>query len=390
MKGDKKAIGNLIEEYYEGILYNTIQKFGVEMGTDVAHKVVVEIIESIRNLKDPDKFEVWMLRLMRFVCMNEYKMKYRDQAIFTEFSNGDPNTYYVETDEMEFIPEDYVINAEKRQRILEIIKMLPQNYQDILINVYYHQLTYEEIAEVQGINKTKIKNDLYRGKRLLKEKLEILEGKEFAYSISYASVPILTKIFLADADDKLTPSVCAGFIGLVQQSLAALGTHGGSSVMMYGAVKIIASSVLTVSLAGTGFWLLQNNTAPKPMHPVSIETSTSTATEKATKEEPKQIQTLEDMIGVEYAKQLREFEKSGVNESQWLDFIKAIGAKIDSVAAEYNCNYTTYLLTKGEKQLLLADKQVIDSKNRSIIFYFGEVSDPPMMIKIIMEFDKRR
>lgn len=214
IQGDKKAINALVEQYYERILYTAIKRFDLDKGTDVAHKAVVEIIQSLKNLKDPEKFEVWMMRLVNYVCINELKSKYHGQEMFIGFESGDPDGY-IETDSLEFIPEEYVINREKRECVFKAIDTLPQNYQDALMDFFFHEMTYEEIAEVKGITITKVRNDLYRGKQLLKKRLEIMEGREFTYSIGVGTFPILSQLFLADASNILTPELCTSFLHVV-------------------------------------------------------------------------------------------------------------------------------------------------------------------------------
>lgn len=392
IQGDNKSISSLIEKYYGRILYTAIQRFGIDIGTDVAHKAVVEVIQSLKNLKDPEKFEIWMMRVVRFVCINELKLKYRDQKVFTEFENGDPDTYYVETDDQEFIPEDYIIHLEKRERVLEVIKTLPQNYQDALIDFFFHQMTYEEMAEVNGSDKTKIRNDLYRGKMLLKKRLEAIEGKEFTYSVGIGALPILSQIFQADVAATLTPNICTGFIGGAQKALSRLGGSGGSigATTTTVAMKVVAGSIMAVGLAGGIILAVNYNGIKEPVTqpPVAI-TSTVQTTEATTEEIAVVINTLEDMIGVDEAEQLNGFQARTLDKSKWLDFIEHIGAEVETVSIEHDQKYTMYLLYKQDKQLVLAERSNTRSNDLEVFYQFGDIDEPPRMIKIILEFDSK-
>lgn len=386
-QGDKTAINTLIEQYYEKILYTAIKRFDVDRGADVAHKAVVEIIQSLKNLKDPEKFEIWMMQLVNYVCLNEMKAKYHGQEMFVGFGDGDPDGY-IETDSMEFIPEEYVIHVEKREQVLGAIDTLPQNYQDALMDFFFHEMSYEEISEVKGISINKVRNDLYRGKQLLKKRLEALEGKEFTYSVGIGALPILSQLFWADATATLTPEICSGFLGIAQKEIAKAGLSGGSVTTTSTVVKIVAGSVMSVGLA-TGILLSMNqNVVKEPVQPiVTTVQSTVQITEATTEEIPFVINTLEDMIGVDEAKQLAGFESGTVDESKWLAFLEHIGAEIELVSVEHETEYSMYLLHKQDKQLMLAERKNSNGSELSIFYQFGEIVTPPLMIEIIMQFE---
>lgn len=391
IQGDKEAISSLIETYYERILYTTIQKFGVDGGTEVAHKVVVEIIQSIKNLKQPERFEVWMMQLLRFVCLNEIKLKYRDLKMFTEFENGDPDTYYVEHDDMEFIPEEYIVNVEKRQLVLEVIHTLPQNYQDVLMDFFFHQMSYEEMAEIHNITKMKVRNDLYRGKMLLKKRLEAVTGREFTYSVGIGTIPLLSQLFLADSAAVLTPSMYTSFFSVIGKALSKLGGTGGGIGGAVGTggitIKAVAVGVITIGLVGGAILSVKhNNTTPSSLIAPPVEVTTQVEI-VSTEESTFTIRTLEDMIGVDEAKRLRRFKSETASEKEWIEFIEHIGAEVEVVSAEYDKEYVMYLLQKKDKQLVLVKEQEKGGHQLRVIYKFGDIEELPRMIKIILQFD---
>lgn len=387
IQGNKEAISVVVEKYYQRILYTTIQKFGVDKGTEVAHKAVVEIIQSLKNLKDPEKLGVWMMRLVDYVCINEMKSKYRGQEMFTEFEDGDPDSY-IESDNMEFIPDEYVINVEKREQVLKALKTLPENYQDALLDFFFYEMSYEEIAAVKNISLTKVRNDLFRGKRLLKKKLEAMEGKSFAYSVGVGTLPILSQLLQADAAVKVTPNMCNAFMSGVKKEISHLTISTISKSSTNVIMKIVFSSIVTAGLAGSAFIAAKPPKEPILEVPIHIETTTQ-ASVVTTDQTVFVINTLEDMIGVGEAKELIRFTKGIVDSDKWSAFLKHINAELEEVATEHESEYTVYLLRKQDKQLLLAEKRINGSDNLAIYYQFGEIDDLPMMIEIILQFDAK-
>lgn len=390
IRGNKKALNELIEQSYQRILYTSVRKFGQQTGEDVAHKIVIEVIQSVKNIKEPGKYDVWLARVINLVCTNELKLKYRDQKVFAEFENGDPDVV-MDTDNMDFLPEEYVIDAEKRAVVLQEIEKLPQNYQDVLFDFFYQDMSYEQIAEVRGISVKKVGNDLYRGRMLLKKRLEALEGKEFTFVIlPVGAMPSLAQVFQADASAVLTPELCSGFLSAVQQDMAKITLRLGKSVGVKAAVKIVASSLATFAVAGGLFMALNhNNPAPEPEAPVSVEASAPSieSTPESTHESTiKLIVTVADMIGEDEARELEAFEVGPVDEDAWLDFLDRIGAKPADVSIEHDTEYAMYLLNEQDKQLMIAERKDKSTGGLTVFSQFGDTAEPPLMIEIIMLF----
>lgn len=386
IQGDKNAIGILIERYYERILYTTVRKFGLEHGEDVAHKVIIEIIQSIKNLKNPEKFEIWMMRLIGFVCINEVKLKYRDKEVFMHFKEGNPDDY-IESDNREFLPEEYVVNEEKRERVLQLIEGLPQKYQEALTNYYFHGMSYDEIAELMNTTNVNITNYLHRAKALLKKQIEAAEGKQFAYSVTVGGLPILTQLFRADAAAKLTPDVCASFLAKAKGVLLKANLSMGSTVASSGVIKAVMTGILSIGVVGS---ILAVNSINKPAqtYHVPLTTISSTANRSISTESlPVVIRTLEDMIGEDEANILRGFEHKVENKEQWLEFLEHIGIEIKSVSNEPDYQYQIFLLRKQDKQLMIAERDNKSTGQLDILYQFGNITELPLTIEIVLMFD---
>ena len=223
IRGDKIAVNDLVEKYYQRIFYYTFQRFGQD-AEDVTQKAFVRIITSLKNLRDPNKFEPWMMRIVKNVCNDEMKIKYRDQKLYARLDDDDEvEMMSINLENLEFLPEEYVLNAELREKVISVIKTLPENYSDTLLQFYFHDMSYEDIAKARNVNVTKVKNDLNRGRMRLKQKLEKMAGKEFMFSIvPIGMVPMLTRLFNADASAVLAPDACARVLVNIQKSIAQI------------------------------------------------------------------------------------------------------------------------------------------------------------------------
>lgn len=69
--GKRKAANNLVELYFEDILYFAISKVDYQEGQEVAQQSVIQILANIRKLRDPSKFKAWTMSIV-------YRKNYQD------------------------------------------------------------------------------------------------------------------------------------------------------------------------------------------------------------------------------------------------------------------------------------------------------------------------
>ena len=72
--------------------------------------------------------------------------------------------------------EDEILEKEKKENIIKLIKDIKEPYGNILYLYYIKQNSLDEISENLGIKKQTLKMQIYRAKKLLKEKIESIGG----------------------------------------------------------------------------------------------------------------------------------------------------------------------------------------------------------------------
>ena len=72
--------------------------------------------------------------------------------------------------------EDEIFEKEKKENIIKLIKDIKEPYSNILYLYYIKQNSLDEISENLGIKKQTLKMQIYRAKKLLKEKNERIGG----------------------------------------------------------------------------------------------------------------------------------------------------------------------------------------------------------------------
>jgi RNA polymerase sigma-70 factor (ECF subfamily) len=66
---------------------------------------------------------------------------------------------------------DRLESAERAVAIRAAIDGLPDEYRELIVLRHYGELAYDEIAQTKGMPLGTVKNKLFRGRQMLKEKL---------------------------------------------------------------------------------------------------------------------------------------------------------------------------------------------------------------------------
>ena len=64
------------------------------------------------------------------------------------------------------------MDIESRKELSQCVLELPLKYREVIILFYYEEVSYQEITQLLGISNQTIKSRLYRGRNLLRKKLE--------------------------------------------------------------------------------------------------------------------------------------------------------------------------------------------------------------------------
>ncbi len=160
--GDLAAQEDLIVRYQQriaGFIYTFLGDPSVV--EDLAQQIFVKMLQGLHQLKDPERFEVWLFRLARNACLNHLRAeKWRRR--FTPFTDRHEIAAEPETN-----PED-----EARLAWLErAIRTLPAPDRELLALLQDDTLSYEDLARITGTTVSAVKSRLFRAREQLKQKI---------------------------------------------------------------------------------------------------------------------------------------------------------------------------------------------------------------------------
>lgn len=170
LEGDGDSFEELVTKYKKKI-YNIAYKFtgSREDALDVTQEVFIKAYNSLNQYDPKYKFSSWILKITTNYCLDQKRKKRVETVeLNTDLDNNDTTTS----------AENLYIHKENKTVIANAIASLPEKYRVLIILYHSQNLSYDEICETLHLPMTKVKNRLYRGRKMLKEKLENIRREE--------------------------------------------------------------------------------------------------------------------------------------------------------------------------------------------------------------------
>jgi len=159
IKGDQHALQLLLKEekdrlYKMAFIYMKNEHDALE----VFQQTVLEIIESIHQLRNPSYFSTWAIRICINVSLKEIR---KSKKIVAMDSLSIPEVINENNDSME-----------EKLDLATVLYELDDKYRSVLVLRFYHDFTVNQIADILGCPEGTVKTNLHRGLALLKTKMK--------------------------------------------------------------------------------------------------------------------------------------------------------------------------------------------------------------------------
>lgn len=139
--------------------------FDGELAKDVIQQVYLKVLEGKARMKTAEHPKSWLFSVIRFTAIDELKAQGKwkwqelENELIWEESPSEPQSYE------------------------HLISKLPKMQQEVLLMVFYHDLTLEQAAAVLQLHIGTVRTHYDRGKKKLKEWIEKTQSPEIAKAI---------------------------------------------------------------------------------------------------------------------------------------------------------------------------------------------------------------
>ena len=162
LAGDQQAFANLVEKYKDSVFNVAYRMLGNPTeAEDVAQETFVRSYTQLHTYKDTHRFSTWLLSIASHLSIDQLRRR-RFLALPLE------NVPFLEwIADLGRGPEESVLVGEASDEMQSILSMLPAKYRAVLVLRYWHDLSYEEIAQALNLTPPLVKARLHRARELV-------------------------------------------------------------------------------------------------------------------------------------------------------------------------------------------------------------------------------
>ena len=165
-QGDKVAFGKLIEAY-QGPVYNLAYRMLNNSGEaeEAAQEAFIRAFTRLDSYNPAHKFSTWLLSITSNYCIDQLRKR---RAVLLSIDEPLPPHPALSADQ-EKRPESQLLMNEQQAMVQSLLEELAPDYRQAVVLRYWHELSYEEIAEMMDTTVSAIKSRLFRARKQLAE-----------------------------------------------------------------------------------------------------------------------------------------------------------------------------------------------------------------------------
>ncbi len=176
LEGDRERFGDLIERY-QGRLVNYLFRLlrSADDAHDMAQEVFVKVYQVLDRYDPQYRFSTWLFRVAQNAAIDQIRRR-RLKLVSLQQEDAEGESRDWELPSPDRGPYGELRNRERGGAIQEAIDALPWEYRELILLRHMGELPYEEIARLKEMPLGTVKNKLFRGRQMLKEKLRDFLG----------------------------------------------------------------------------------------------------------------------------------------------------------------------------------------------------------------------
>ena len=170
--GDQAAFGRLVVAYQTPVYNLAYRMLGNSAeAEEAAQEAFLRAFTRFHSYNPQRPFRSWMLSIASHYCIDRLR---RRRFSLVSWDDLPPWRWLPDADPQ---PEEVALRNEEQREIQELLNQLPPDYRAAVILRYWHELSYEEIAEALDSTLSAIKSRLFRARQMMAEAAAKAEAK---------------------------------------------------------------------------------------------------------------------------------------------------------------------------------------------------------------------
>ena len=172
-KGDSTAFMNIVEAYQKPVYNLCYRMLGdTTQAEDAAQETFLRVYTKLKTYNHDHKFSSWLLSIASHYCIDQLRRRRYQMVSWDDL----PPWRWLPTSDPE--PEEAVLANETHHALHALLNALPPDYRAAVILRYWHELSYDEIAETLDTTVSAVKSRLFRARQMMVKQSEDLGENE--------------------------------------------------------------------------------------------------------------------------------------------------------------------------------------------------------------------
>ena len=173
LDGNRQDYALLVKKY-ERPVFNIVYRLtgNFEMANDITQETFIKAYRSLRQVRAEFKFSNWLFKIATNLCRDQFKKKKPEAEVSLDESIALAESVIPYDDSNNSLdPEEKLVLKEEQKQVLGAIESLPFLYRKIIVLRYIQDLAYKEIADILKIPMGRVKVQLHRAHKILRNEL---------------------------------------------------------------------------------------------------------------------------------------------------------------------------------------------------------------------------
>ena len=173
-QGDEAAFSEIIKRYQKPItnyIFRMLNDY--EEAVDLSQETFVRVYFAIERYSSEYAFSTYIYRIATNLAISEIRKRKRRKLLSLTglFQSEDSEEIDFEIPDEKILPDDELLDEERKKIITNAILTLPEKYRASIILRDVQEKSYEEISQILELSLGTTKSRISRARGLLKEKL---------------------------------------------------------------------------------------------------------------------------------------------------------------------------------------------------------------------------
>ena len=169
---DRDALGELYRKHYAQVLRQCQYMLGrVEEAEDAANEIFMRMPAALGSYDSRQPFVPWLSRVTSNYCVDLLRRRKSERRVLLPANGEAPEpTAPAES------PLERLLAEEERDAVQDAVARLPEHYRRPLVERYWEEMGYHEIAQHLGLTRANVATLIFRAKRGLRHALALKES----------------------------------------------------------------------------------------------------------------------------------------------------------------------------------------------------------------------